>query len=59
MKRAEVRNDDLSGRLRTAIGGRGKQFLIRNKNEGIHKCGRVPPENMPVYKVFQIVINFQ
>lgn len=26
---AEVRNDDLSGCLRTAVGGSGKQFLIR------------------------------
>jgi len=29
LQRAEVRNDDLSGCLRTAIGGSGKQFLIR------------------------------
>lgn len=28
MQRAEVRNDDLSGCLRTAVGGSGKQFLI-------------------------------
>jgi DNA (cytosine-5)-methyltransferase 1 len=28
-QRAEVRDDDLSGCLRTAIGGSGKQFLIR------------------------------
>lgn len=28
MQRAEVRDDDLSGCLRTAIGGSGKQFLI-------------------------------
>ncbi len=28
-QRAEVRNDDLSGCLRTAVGGSGKQFLIR------------------------------
>jgi DNA (cytosine-5)-methyltransferase 1 len=27
-QRAEVRNDDLSGCLRTAVGGSGKQFLI-------------------------------
>jgi DNA (cytosine-5)-methyltransferase 1 len=29
MQRAEVRNDDLSGCLRTAVGGSGKQFLIQ------------------------------
>lgn len=29
MQRAEVRDDDLSGCLRTAIGGSGKQFLIK------------------------------
>ncbi len=29
MQRAEVRDDDLSGCLRTAIGGSGKQFLIQ------------------------------
>jgi DNA (cytosine-5)-methyltransferase 1 len=28
-QRAEVRSDDLSGCLRTAVGGSGKQFLIR------------------------------
>jgi len=28
-QRAEVRNDDLSGCLRTAIGGSGKQFIIK------------------------------
>ena len=28
-QRAEVRNDDLSGCLRTAVGGSGKQFLIQ------------------------------
>ena len=28
MQRAEVRDDDLSGCLRTAVGGSGKQFLI-------------------------------
>jgi DNA (cytosine-5)-methyltransferase 1 len=28
-QRAEVRHDDLSGCLRTAVGGSGKQFLIR------------------------------
>ena len=28
-QRAEVRDDDLSGCLRTAVGGSGKQFLIR------------------------------
>jgi DNA (cytosine-5)-methyltransferase 1 len=28
-QRSEVRNDDLSGCLRTAVGGSGKQFLIQ------------------------------
>lgn len=28
-QRAEVRDDDLSGCLRTAVGGSGKQFLIQ------------------------------
>jgi len=34
-QRAEVRDDDLSGCLRTAVGGSGKQFLIRAGNGSI------------------------
>ncbi|NBD35307.1 MAG: DNA (cytosine-5-)-methyltransferase [Chloroflexi bacterium] len=34
-QRAEVRHDDLAGCLRTAIGGSGKQFLIRAGNGNI------------------------
>ncbi len=39
---AEVRNDDLSGCLRTAIGGSGKQFLIR-AGEGVIKMRVMTP----------------
>lgn len=34
-QRAEVRRDDLSGCLRTAIGGSGKQFLIRVEKDKV------------------------
>lgn len=36
VQRAEVRDDDLSGCLRTAVGGSGKQFLIRAGKGTIH-----------------------
>ena len=39
MQRAEVRNDDLSGCLRTAVGGSGKQFLLEI-GAGTLKCGQ-------------------
>lgn len=35
LQRAEVRNDELSGCLRTAVGGSGKQFLVEMG------CGRI------------------
>jgi DNA (cytosine-5)-methyltransferase 1 len=35
-QRAEVRDDDLSGCLRTAVGGSAKQFLIRVGNKNAH-----------------------
>lgn len=41
-QRAEVRDDDLSGCLRTAIGGSGKQFLIR-VGKGIIKMRTMTP----------------
>lgn len=42
LQRAEVRGDDLSGCLRTAIGGSGKQFLIRLGNERIKMRAMTP-----------------
>lgn len=41
-QRAEVRHDDLSGCLRTAVGGSGKQFLIR-AGQGIIKMRAMTP----------------
>jgi DNA (cytosine-5)-methyltransferase 1 len=41
-QRAEVRDDDLSGCLRTAVGGSGKQFLIKAGN-GIIKMRAMTP----------------
>ena len=41
-QRAEVRDDDLSGCLRTAVGGSGKQFLIR-MGEGSVKMRSMTP----------------
>jgi len=43
-QRAEVRNDDLAGCLRTAIGGSGKQFLIKAGNGGIKMRAMTPRE---------------
>ncbi len=43
-QRAEVRNDDLSGCLRTAIGGSGKQFLIRAGKGSIRMRVMTPRE---------------
>lgn len=43
-QRAEVRDDDLSGCLRTAIGGSGKQFLIRAGNGSIKMRAMTPIE---------------
>ncbi|MCC6145991.1 MAG: DNA (cytosine-5-)-methyltransferase [Anaerolineaceae bacterium] len=43
-QRAEVRDDDLSGCLRTAIGGSGKQFLIRAGKNSIKMRSMTPRE---------------
>lgn len=43
-QRAEVRDDDLSGCLRTAIGGSGKQFLIRAGQGNIKMRAMTPRE---------------
>ena len=44
MQRAEVRDDDLSGCLRTAIGGSGKQFLIQAGAGNIKMRAMTPRE---------------
>ncbi len=43
-QRAEVRDDDLSGCLRTAIGGSGKQFLIKAGKGNIQMRAMTPRE---------------
>lgn len=43
-QRAEVRKDDLSGCLRTAVGGSGKQFLIRAGQDTIKMRVMTPRE---------------
>jgi DNA (cytosine-5)-methyltransferase 1 len=43
-QRAEVRNDELSGCLRTAVGGSGKQFLIKAGNDRIQMRAMTPRE---------------
>jgi DNA (cytosine-5)-methyltransferase 1 len=43
-QRAEVRDDDLSGCLRTAVGGSGKQFLIRAGKGEIQMRAMTPRE---------------
>lgn len=43
-QRAEVRDDDLSGCLRTAVGGSGKQFLIRAGKGRIRMRAMTPRE---------------
>lgn len=43
-QRAEVRKDDLSGCLRTAVGGSGKQFLIRTGRDTIKMRVMTPRE---------------
>lgn len=43
-QRAEVRDDDLSGCLRTAVGGSGKQFLIRAGNGRLKMRTMTPRE---------------
>jgi DNA (cytosine-5)-methyltransferase 1 len=57
-QRAEVRDDDLSGCLRTAVGGSGKQFLIRAGKGRIRMRAMTPreyarlqgvPDGYPIY----------
>ena len=43
-QRAEVRDDDLSGCLRTAVGGSGKQFLIRAGKGSLKMRAMTPRE---------------
>ncbi len=43
-QRAEVRDDDLSGCLRTAVGGSGKQFLIKAGKGGVKMRAMTPRE---------------
>ena len=56
-QRVEVRDDDLSGCLRTAVGGSGKQFLIRSSKHCIKMRAMTPreyarlqgvPDNYPI-----------
>lgn len=44
LQRAEVRHDDLAGCLRTAVGGNGKQFLIKVGNSKIKMRAMTPRE---------------
>ncbi len=44
MQRAEVRDDDLSGCLRTAVGGSGKQFLIEMGSGDLKMRAMTPRE---------------
>ena len=43
-QRAEVRRDDLAGCLRTAVGGSGRQFLIKVSRSGIRMRAMTPRE---------------
>lgn len=43
-QRAEVRDDDLAGCLRTAVGGSGKQFVIRAGKDSIKMRAMTPRE---------------
>jgi DNA (cytosine-5)-methyltransferase 1 len=43
-QRAEVRDDDISGCLRTAIGGSGRQFIIKAGFGGIYMRAMTPRE---------------
>lgn len=56
-QRAEVRNDDLAGCLRTAVGGSGKQFLIKAGHGKVQMRTMTPreyarlqgvPDNYPI-----------
>lgn len=59
-QRAEVRNDDLSGCLRTAIGGSGKQFLVSAGKGKIKMRAMTPREYARLQGVpdeFPITVN--
>ncbi|WP_423226830.1 DNA cytosine methyltransferase [Candidatus Amarolinea aalborgensis] len=59
-QRAEVRDDDLSGCLRTAIGGSGKQFLIRAGNGSVKMRAMTPREYARLQGVpdqYQMTVN--
>lgn len=59
-QRAEVRNDDLSGCLRTAVGGSGKQFLVRAGQDSVRMRAMTPREYARLQGVpdtFPIFIN--
>jgi DNA (cytosine-5)-methyltransferase 1 len=59
-QRAEVRHDDLAGCLRTAVGGSGKQFLIRVEGERIRMRAMTPREYARLQGVpdsFPITVN--
>jgi len=60
LQTAEVRNDELSGCLRTAVGGSGKQFLIRIDRSNIKMRAMTPREYARLQGVpdqFQITAN--
>jgi len=59
-QRAEVRDDDLSGCLRTAVGGSGKQFLIRAGRGRIKMRAMTPREYARLQGVpdeYPIIVN--
>ncbi len=59
-QRAEVRNDDLAGCLRTAVGGSGKQFLIQAGKGALKMRAMTPREYARLQGVpdtFPITIN--
>src|SRR5688500_3006697 len=59
-QRAEVRDDDLSGCLRTAIGGSGKQFLVKAGKGSIIMRAMTPREYARLQGVpdeYPIIVN--
>lgn len=59
-QRAEVRNDELSGCLRTAVGGSGKQFLIKAGKNRVQMRAMTPREYARLQGVpesYQISVN--
>jgi DNA (cytosine-5)-methyltransferase 1 len=60
VQRAEVREDDLAGCLRTVVGGSGKQFLIRAGKGCIHMRAMTPREYARLQGVpdeYPIIVN--